>query len=132
MKILIVDDEIVSRIKAQTILSEIGKCDAAASGNEALEAFHLAHDKGQPYDLITMDIEMAGMDGISTLENIREWEQSHNIQLGKGAKVLMLTGHRTPDTVLSSFGEGCEGYVVKPVTEAKLRVALANLGYSKT
>ncbi|GAG24733.1 unnamed protein product, partial [marine sediment metagenome] len=39
MKVLIVDDEFVSRKKAQTILSQYGECDIAINGTEALEAF---------------------------------------------------------------------------------------------
>lgn len=128
MKILIVDDEIVSRIKVQTILSEIGECDAAANGNEALEAFHLAHEEGKPYDLITMDILMPDIDGIEALKKIREWEESHNIRLGQGVKVVMLTASKTSDSVFSSFNQGCEAYVVKPFDKEALTKALGELG----
>ncbi len=128
MKILIVDDEIVSRIKVQTILSEIGECGAAANGNEAMEAFHLAHEEGKPYDLITMDILMPDIDGIEALKKIREWEESHNIRLGQGVKVVMLTASKTSDSVFSSFNEGCEAYVVKPFDKEALTRALGELG----
>ncbi len=42
MRILIVDDELVSRKKTQKIMSQYGECDIAINGTEALEAFDLA------------------------------------------------------------------------------------------
>lgn len=128
LKILIVDDEFVSRKKAQKILSQYGECDIAISGTEALEAFHLAHEEAKPYDFITMDILMPDMDGVDALKGIREWEESHNIQLGNGVKVVMVTASKTSDSVLSSFSEGCEAYVVKPFGKEDLTRAISELG----
>lgn len=74
MKILIVDDEFVSRKKAQKIMSQYGECDTTINGTKALEAFKLAHEERDPYDLITMDIMMPDMDGIETPKRIRVWK----------------------------------------------------------
>ncbi len=128
MRILVVDDEFVSRKKAQKIMSDYGECDVTSNGTEALEAFHLAQEEGKPYDLVTMDILMPDMDGIEALKRIREWEESKNIQLGKGVKVLMLTASKASDSVLSSFNEGCEAYIVKPFDKDKMTKALSELG----
>jgi len=128
VRILIVDDEFVSRKTAQKILSQYGECDVVTNGPEALEAFHLAHEEGNPYDLITMDILMPDMDGIEALKRIRKWEESRNILLGEGAKVVMLTSSKASDSVLSSFNEGCEAYVVKPFNEKDLTKAMSEFG----
>jgi len=132
MKILIVDDEFVSRKKAQKIMSQYGECDVAIRGSEALEAFLFAHKEGEPYDLITMDILMPEMDGIEVLKQIRAWEKSRDIHIGEGVKVLMLTATKTSDTVLSSFNEGCEAYIVKPFNKDKLARRLSQLGFLET
>lgn len=129
MRILIVDDEFVSRKKAQKIMAQYGKCDIATNGAEALEAFRLAHDEDKAYDLITMDILMPDMDGIEALKRIREWEKSRNIQLGKGVKVVMVTASKASDSVLSAFNEGCESYLVKPFNKETLSKALCELGF---
>lgn len=97
-----------------------------------MEAFRLAHEEGRPYDLITMDILMPDMDGIEALKGIREWEKSQNIQLGKGVKVVMLTASKASDSVLSSFKEGCEAYIVKPFDKEDLAKALSELGLVKS
>jgi len=71
---------------------------------------------------------MPDMDGIEALKRIREWEESRNIQLGKGVKVVMLTASKASDSVLSSFKEGCEAYIVKPFDKEDLAKALSELG----
>jgi two-component system, chemotaxis family, chemotaxis protein CheY len=123
-RILVVDDEFVSRKKAQKILSQYGECYTAANGTEALEAFRLAHEEGKPYNLITMDIQMPDMDGIETLERIRKWEESHNIEFVRRAKVLMLTATEAKDALFKSFRKGCEAYILKPFDREKLTNAL--------
>ncbi|MEE9609809.1 MAG: response regulator, partial [Desulfatiglandales bacterium] len=128
LRILIVDDEFVSRKKAQKIMSQYGECDSATGGTEALEASLLAHEEGNPYDLVTMDISMPDMDGVEALKRIRAWEESQNIQIGKGVKVIMVTASKTSDSVLSSFNEGCEAYIVKPFNKENLLAALKELG----
>lgn len=128
MNILIVDDEFVSRKKAQKILSEYGTCDIAINGAEALDAIRIAYEEGNPYDFITMDILMPDMNGLEALKRIRKWEKSRGIRIGHGVKVAMLTAQKTPDLVLASFDEGCEAYVVKPFAGNDLTKAMAKLG----
>jgi len=130
MKILVVDDELVARKKAEKILSQYGECHTAANGMRAIEGFELAHKEGEPYDFITMDILMPDMSGIEVLEKIREWEGSHDIKLGKGVKILMLTATKSKDTVIPSFSKGCEAYIVKPFNKEKLVNALNKLGFA--
>ena len=130
MKILIVDDELVSRLKAQKILSGHGECNVAVNGKEAIEAFDLASKDEKPYDLITMDIEMPDMNGIEALKLIREREESRSIQLGDGVKIVMLTGTKSSQSVLSSFNKGCEAYVVKPFDKEKINSKLEELGFT--
>lgn len=128
MKILIVDDEFVSRKKAQKILSGFGPCDIAINGSEALNAFFLAHAENTPYEFITMDISMPDIDGIEVLRKIRSWEQEHNIMLGKGVKVAMLTAAKDSKSVLPSFNEGCEAYITKPFNKDDIQNVLKEHG----
>jgi len=47
MRILVVDDELVSREKMKHIMSSLGECDEVASGQDALEAFSEARTDGK-------------------------------------------------------------------------------------
>jgi len=129
MRILIVDDDFVSRTKLDALLSEYGNCDVAEDGYQALAMFEQAHGQSAPYGLITMDIAMPGMSGHEVLCKIREWEEAHHIyKQGHTAKILMSTSLQNRTDIMSSFREGCEGYLRKPITPEKLSEALATIG----
>jgi two-component system, chemotaxis family, chemotaxis protein CheY len=126
MRILIVDDDFVSRAKLEALMSEYGDCDVAEDGHQALDMFEQAHDQSANYDLITMDIDMPGMSGHEVLSKIREWEEAHEVyKQGHCAKIMMSTSMQSRTDIMSSFRNGCEGYLKKPVTPEKLAEALA-------
>jgi len=126
MRILIVDDDFVSRTKLEALLSAYGDCDTAEDGHQALDMFEQAHDQSSHYDLITMDIDMPGISGHEVLSKIREWEDTHHVyKQGQSARILMSTSLQSRTDIMSSFREGCEGYLKKPVTPEKLAEALA-------
>ena len=84
MRILVVDDELVSREKMKHIMSSLGECDEAASGQDALKAFSEARTDGKQYDLITLDISMPEMDGTEVLGRIRTMEKEEGIPKESG------------------------------------------------
>lgn len=128
MKILIIEDEFVSRTKLQKILSNLGECHLAVNGQEALHAFESAHKKNLPYQLITVDIKLPDMSGPEVVKQIRSWEEKNNVHtLGKEAKILMVTA-LSGKNVMESFKEGCEGYLLKPFDSHKVARELARLG----
>lgn len=133
MNILVVEDEVVSRVKVGKLLAAYGTCAEAEDGPTALCAVGQAHGAGRPFDLITMDIEMPGMRGPEVVKAIRRWEAKIGISYPEGpcVKIVMLTCSADMDNVYSSFKMLCDDYIVKPVTPQKIRDALLRLGMIK-
>ncbi len=117
MRIMVVDDELVSRKKMEKILSGFGEIEAVENGEKAIDVFKKASGEGEAFDLITLDIEMPGMDGTETLCVIRELENEKRIPKDKQVKILMVTSHSHRDFVITSLQAGCNDYVVKPFTK---------------
>lgn len=129
MKILVVEDDFVSRTKLQKILTFYGECHTAVNGEEAFAAFTSAHNGKDPYTLITMDIRLPDATGQEVVKRIRQWEHDQQIPAKDGeAIILMVTAMEDSKSVISSFKDGCEGYLVKPFDKKKIEKELKKLG----
>ena len=91
MRILIAEDDFASRKVILKFLSEYGECDVTVDGMEAIDAFMMALEDGDPYDLICLDVMMPIMDGYQALKNIRDIEREHNIPEEEMVKIIMTT-----------------------------------------
>ena len=114
MKILVVDDELVSRKKLQKILSNLGECGAVEDGKSAITAFEKALKEKDPFDLVTLDIVMPEMDGTEALVELRELEKDAGVPEEEKAVIMMVTSHGNKDNIVTSISAGCDDYIVKP------------------
>ena len=128
MKSLIVDDDMVSRIKLGKILSSYGECVVVENGEAGLLAFIQARRENAPFDLVCLDVSMPGKDGTEVLFEMREIEQKLKLGPGQTARILMTTAHRDKDTVITSIQAGCDGYLVKPFDRHKILSKFNQLG----
>lgn len=128
MKILIAEDEYVSRKFLYKFLSEYGECDVTVDGMEAIEAFLMAIDEDEPYDLICLDIMMPEVDGLKALKTIRQLESDKNLPKEKLAKIIMTTALNYTKEVNEAFESGSEAYAAKPINTEKLLEVLKKLG----
>jgi two-component system chemotaxis response regulator CheY len=124
MKILVVDDELVSREKIRRIMETFGSCKAVESGEAAVAAFYEAWNSWSPFDLITLDISMPTMSGLETLQKLREIEREKNVPEEKRVKIVMATSDADRDTVVTCLSEGCDDYVVKPFNHSTVKAKL--------
>jgi len=130
MRILIAEDNFASRKVILKFLSEYGECDVTVDGMEAIDAFMMALEEGEPYDLICLDVMMPVMDGYQALKNIRDIERGHHITPDKQTKVIMTTALNEEKNVKKAFELGCTGYCAKPIDVEKLRDTLDKLGFT--
>jgi two-component system chemotaxis response regulator CheY len=127
MRILIAEDDFASRRVILKFLSVYGECDVTVDGMEAIDAFMMALDEGEPYDLICLDIMMPIMDGYQALKNIRDIEKERNIPEDKRVKVIMTTALNEEKNVKKAFELGCTVYCAKPIDMDKLKGTLEKL-----
>jgi two-component system chemotaxis response regulator CheY len=128
MKILIAEDDYVSRKFLYKFLSTFGECDVTVDGMEAVEVFISALEKGNYYDLVCLDIMMPEVDGIKALKTIRLLEEERNLDASKRCKVIMTTALNDPEGIFKTYELGSEAYAVKPIDTVKLVEVMTKLG----
>lgn len=128
MKILLAEDDFATRKFMNDFLSKYGECDVTVDGMEAVDAFMMALESGEPYDLVCLDIMMPVMDGYQALMGIRNLEKEQGIEADKAVKVIMATALNDEKNVKMAFDLGCTIYSGKPIDEARFEVALKKLG----
>lgn len=128
MRILIAEDDFASRKVLLKFLSVYGECDVTVDGMEAIDAYLMALEEDNPYDLVCLDVMMPIMDGYQALKNIRDIEKEKNIPEDERAKVIMTTALNEEKNVKKAFELGCTVYCAKPVDMEKLKGMLEKLG----
>ena len=110
-RVLIVDDSKFVKKQLGKILESEGYeiISTAAHGAEAVDKYK---EMEESIDLVTMDITMPGMDGITALEKI--------VQFDSSAKVVMVSALGKQDLVKKAFMMGASNYIVKPLNRDKV------------
>jgi two-component system, chemotaxis family, chemotaxis protein CheY len=130
VKTLIVEDDFTSRVILQRLLQPYGEVHVAVSGHEALQAFEGAWRRGEPYQLICLDVSLESgpdgeaKDGREVLRRVRAFEQEHLVTAAQTAKVVMTTAAGDSKSIVSAFSDSCDGYLVKPFHVERLRALL--------
>jgi len=108
MKILIIDDETDLLDLMKDVLEEEGyQVFCATNGADGIMLTNQIHP-----DLILLDLRMPEMDGIETLQRIRQTDDKVN--------VVILTGYGCPDTIRDSVELSVSEYISKPIENKEL------------
>jgi two-component system response regulator AlgR len=113
MKILLADDEALSRARLRDLLADSPEAEVVGEAANGLEALGLAI-KLKP-DVLLLDINMPGLDGIRCARELA--------RLPEGPAVVFVTAH--DDFALQAFEVAACDYLLKPVRQERLAAALA-------
>ena len=114
-RILLVEDNKSNQAVELKILTEIGYLvEAVSSGEAAIEAI-----KSYSFDLVLMDVEMEGMDGITATENIRALDGDIS-----SIPIIALTAHSSMKDRERCLSGGMNDYIAKPINVQFLKIII--------
>jgi PAS domain S-box-containing protein len=113
LRVLLAEDHPTNQRVVQLILASTGaELTIVGNGQQALEAFAAA-----AYDVVLMDMQMPGMDGLTATRAIRELEARRGVP---PTPVVMLSANAMPEHREEARAAGADLHVAKPVTAATL------------
>jgi CheY-like chemotaxis protein len=123
-RILVVEDNPVNQHVARLQLQRFGyEPDIVVSGRQAIAALNQAH----PYEIVLMDCQMPGLDGIETTRLIRAREKERIAESGPitSVYIIAMTANAMVGDRDTCLAAGMNDYISKPVRAKDLAVALA-------
>jgi two-component system chemotaxis response regulator CheY len=113
MKLLIVDDSLIMRraIERTLISDRFTEIRLASNGRLAVEEF-----KTYRPDVVTMDITMPDMDGLTAVDHI--------LKIDSRALILVVSALADKSTAVEAVKRGASGFLLKPITVANLQAAI--------
>jgi sigma-B regulation protein RsbU (phosphoserine phosphatase) len=112
MRILIAEDEYITRLMIQVSLEKWGyRVDCVCDGDEAWKALQ----KSDAPQIAILDWEMPGLDGVEVCKRVKELERDTPIY------VILLTARDSKNDILRGFDMGADDYITKPFNDNELR-----------
>ncbi len=114
MKILVVEDNRLSRLMLEKYFSQMGyQVVVARDGLEALEVYH-----NEPIKMIVTDWEMPRMNGLEFIQQVRQEEHDER------AYIILLTIKDQKQEIIAGISGGADDYVQKPFDKEELEVRI--------
>lgn len=127
MKILVADDNKLSRTLLGKIYSGYGEVKTARSGEEAIDMFKAEFETNDPFGLVSLDYHFGeGITGGDTLHELRKILRKSKAE----CKILIISSFAMRDVVMH-VKDSCDGYILKPISAAMLKDKLSELGIER-
>jgi two-component system sensor histidine kinase/response regulator len=119
LHVLVVDDDPIARdMIAEMMRSWLMSVSTADSAQHALEYLKDSSSRRAPVDLVVLDWQMPGMDGLQAARAIKACE------LGRKPVIIMVTAHGREQVLRSAESAGVEALLVKPIAPSLLLEAV--------
>jgi signal transduction histidine kinase/CheY-like chemotaxis protein len=123
LSILVAEDNEINALLARALLTRLGhRPTIVGHGAAAVESWAAARAAGRPYDLVLMDVQMPGMDGLQAARRIRAAEAAAG---DRPVRMQALTANAQSEDRDACLAAGMDGLLVKPLDRERLREALA-------
>ena len=116
LTILVVDDSILMRDNIKAHVESLGHRVVGEAPNGVVAVQMCAELKP---DIITMDITMPDMDGITAISKIKEFDLDVNI--------IVSTSHGQEEVIMKSLQAGAKAYILKPLSKTNLNEAISSI-----
>lgn len=115
IKVLAVDDNAANLKLIMTLLESIGV--SVQGANNGLDAIKKV--QSEKFDLVFMDIQMPGMDGVKATSHIRKLDSA-----ARNVPIIALTAHALAEEKENMLKAGMDDYLAKPIDEDQLHKTL--------
>ena len=123
MKILLAEDDFASRKFMDKQLSRYGECDVMVDGEEAVDAFMMALEDGEPYDLARLDVMMPVMDGYHATKAIRRLKNPALSSI----PIVALSANAFDEDKRKSKESGMNAHMEKPIDTPQLMEVISDM-----
>lgn len=117
LRVLLVDDDPVTRSLLELMLDKDGRFGVVAHASDGAEAVRLA--KQERPDVVILDLQMPGMDGLTALPLLRRCLPE--------ARIVVMSAFPDPLTLADAMGQGVDGYIDKGRSGCELLPTLVGL-----
>jgi len=116
-RIVIAEDHTILREGLRALLSADPDLEIVGEAEDGQDAIRCV-EKLKP-SLVLMDLSMPRMNGMDAIKEIKKRTP--------GAKILVLTVHKTDEYIVATLEAGADGYVLKDSTNAELKMAIKSV-----
>ena len=117
VRLLLVEDVAINRELVKTVLAPFDiEIDTAEDGAQAIEAFQRG-----AYDLVLMDVQMPGMDGLTATRRIRDLP----LAAADSTPIVAMTANVLPEQIARCLAAGMDAHLGKPMSPGELLGAIA-------
>ena len=124
LSVLVAEDNDINALLTRAMLTKLGHRPAGATGGEAaIAAWRGAAARGEPFDVVLMDLHMPGLDGIEAARRIRALEGE-----GPRTPIVAVTANAFAEDRNAALAAGMDDFLVKPLDRDLLAQILSRIG----
>ncbi|HWK94597.1 MAG TPA: ATP-binding protein [Pseudolabrys sp.] len=133
LNVLLAEDNPINVMLTRALLTRLGhRVTTVGDGASAVLAWSAALESGAPFDLILMDVQMPGMDGLEAIRRIRTREaeiKASAPEAFRPAPVIALTANASDDDRAACLDAGMDAVLTKPLDRQRLADELGRLAW---